>query len=68
MDKSTQEGMQAVLSSIPSNSHFVMEGYQVIKAGPAFPKPMMAGPDALIVLYVLHAGTQDDLLCNLCWH
>ncbi|KAK4828026.1 hypothetical protein QYF61_022803 [Mycteria americana] len=29
---------------------------------------MLAGPDHLVVLYVLHNGTQDDLLHNLPWH
>jgi len=29
---------------------------------------MLTGPDPLVVLHVLHDGTQDDLLHNLVWH
>ena len=41
--------------------HLVIEGDQVSQAGPAFHKPMLTGPDHLLVLYVPHDGTQDDL-------
>lgn len=49
-------------------AHLVIEGDQVRQAGPAFYKPMLTGPDYLIVLYLLCDGTQDDLLHNLPWH
>ncbi|KAK4817510.1 hypothetical protein QYF61_017755 [Mycteria americana] len=46
----------------------VSKGDQVGQAGPAFHKPVLAGPDHLVVLYVLRDGTQDDLLYNLTRH
>jgi len=48
--------------------HLVTEGDQVSEAGPAFHKPMLAGPDPLVVLYMPCDGTQDDLLLNLPLH
>ena len=40
------------LSFIHYAGHLVIEGNQVSQAGPAFHKPMLAGPDHLLVLYV----------------
>ncbi|KAK4829388.1 LOW QUALITY PROTEIN: hypothetical protein QYF61_003728 [Mycteria americana] len=48
--------------------HLVIEGDQVTQAGPAFHKPMLTGPGHLVVPYMPHDGTQDDLLHNLPWH
>lgn len=45
-----------------------MAGNEAGQAGPAFPKPTLAGCDPLAVLYVLHAHTQDDLLQDLLWY
>lgn len=45
-----------------------MKGDQVSQAGPAFPKPVLAGPDALVVLYMPCDGTQDNLFYNLPQH
>ena len=38
------------------------------QAGPALPKPMLTGPDHLLVLCVPREGTPDDLLHNLPLH
>lgn len=48
--------------------HLVIEGDQFGQVGPAFDKPMLAGPDHLIILHVPHDGTQDELLHNLAQH
>lgn len=45
--------------------HLVIKGNQVGQAGPAPPKPLLAGPDPLVVLCVLCAHIQDDLFHNL---
>jgi len=45
--------------------HLVTERDQAGQAGPASHKSMLAGPDVVVVLYVLCDGTQDDLLHNL---
>lgn len=44
--------------------HVVIKGDQVCWAGCAFPKPLLAGTDALVILYVLSDPTQDNLLHN----
>ena len=49
-------------------SHLVVEGDQVSQAGPYFHKPVLAGPDPLVVLYMPRDGTRDDLLHNLPQH
>lgn len=56
------------LSPIHKAGHLAIED-QVDQAGPASPKPMLAGPDPPVVLYMPHDGTQDDLLhFVLHWH
>lgn len=45
----------------------VIEGDEVDQAGPAFPKPMLAGPYVL-VLNVLCDDTQDDLFHDFSWY
>lgn len=47
---------------IHSEVHPVAEGDQVSQTGPAFHKPMLAGPGSLTVLYMPCDGTQEDLL------
>ena len=56
------------LSLIRWAGHFVAEGDQVSEAGPAFHKPMLAGPDPLAVPHMPRNGTQDDLLHDLPQH
>lgn len=46
----------------------IMKGDQVGQAEPAFPKPMLAGPDALVVLHMPCDGTQANLFYNLPQH
>ncbi|PKU41861.1 hypothetical protein llap_7836 [Limosa lapponica baueri] len=43
------------LSLINNKGHLVIEGDEVSQAGPAFHKPVLTGPDRLVVL---HGGTQ----------
>lgn len=50
-------------STLPSPLHPVAEDDQVGKAGPDFPKPLLAGPHHLLVLYMSHDGTEVD--CHL---
>lgn len=38
------------------------------QAGPAFPKPLLAGPDLLVVVHMLCDCSPDDLLHELPWH
>lgn len=45
--------------------HLVVRWDQVGQTGPAFLKPLLAGPVPLIVLYVLYDHTQENLLPNL---
>lgn len=45
-----------------------MEGDRAGQAGPAIQTCKLAEPDPLVVLYVPHDGTQDDLLHGLPWH
>ena len=52
-------------SPIHSVGHLVIEGDQASPTGPAYHKPMLAGPHHLAVLYVPRDGTQDDLLHKL---
>lgn len=47
--------------------HFAIE-HLPGQVGPAFPKPMLAGPDCLTVLHMSFDSTQDNLLRNLHWH
>lgn len=56
------------LPSIHLVGYFIMKGDQVKEAGPACQKPMLPGPDHLIVLHVLRISAQDDLLHSLHWH
>ncbi|KAK4823264.1 hypothetical protein QYF61_000231 [Mycteria americana] len=56
------------LSLIHQVGHLLIEGDQVGQAGPAFPEPMLAGPDPLVILYMPCDSTQDDLLHQLPWH
>ncbi|KAK4821747.1 hypothetical protein QYF61_000808, partial [Mycteria americana] len=48
--------------------HLVIEGDQVGQAGSAFAKPMLAGLDPLVILYMPSDGTQDDVLHQLPWY
>ena len=48
---------------IPQMGHSVTEGNQVGQAGPAFHEPMLAGPDPLVVPYLLWGHTQDIHKC-----
>ncbi|KAK4807797.1 hypothetical protein QYF61_023630 [Mycteria americana] len=56
------------LSLIHQAGHLVVEGDQVGQAGPAFPEPMLAGLDPLVIFYMPCDGTQDDLLHQLSWY
>lgn len=49
-------------------SHLLIKGDQVSQAGPAFPKPVLAGTDPLVVLYVLCDCTPDLLFLNFVGH
>ncbi|KAF4795904.1 hypothetical protein TURU_088662 [Turdus rufiventris] len=42
--------------------------YVSVTEGPAFAKLGLARPDPLVVLHVLHNGTQEDLFHDLLWH
>ena len=53
------------LSLFHQAGHQVMKGDQVGQAGPAFPKPILAGADALVVLSMVCDCTQDNLFHNL---
>ncbi|RMC10174.1 hypothetical protein DUI87_12973 [Hirundo rustica rustica] len=53
------------LSLTHCSGHLVIEGDQFIKAGFAFPKIMLPGPDPLVVL---HHGSQVDLFRDLPWN
>lgn len=55
-------------SLIHSADYPVIEGDQACQAGPSFPKPMLAGPNSLVALYMLHDGPQGDLLHELPQH
>lgn len=48
--------------------HLVIEGDEVGHAGPAFHKPMLTGPDQLVILRMPCDGTQDDVLHDLPQH
>ncbi|KAJ7399962.1 hypothetical protein BTVI_109728 [Pitangus sulphuratus] len=56
------------LSFIYEVGHLVIKRNQVGQAGPAFPKPLLAGPDTLVVLNMPCDGTEDDLFYNLPQH
>ena len=45
--------------------HLVIEGDETNQGGPAFHKPILAGPDPLVVLRMLCDHTQDGSLHNL---
>ena len=53
------------LSLIHQTGHLIMEEDQVGQAGPAFRKPMLAGPDPLVVPYMPCDCTQDYLFHDL---
>lgn len=46
------------LSLIHWVGHLLIKGDEVGQVGPVFPTPRLGGSDPLVVLYVLHDGTQ----------
>lgn len=54
------------LSFTHQEGHLVVKRDQVGQAGLALLKPVLR-PDPLVVLYVLHYGTSDNLFHNLPW-
>jgi len=54
-------------SLINQNDYSIIEGDQVGQEGPAFHKPMLAGPDPQLS-HMQCDLPQDDLLHNLLWH
>lgn len=69
--KDSAEVQADTSTAFPSSAewvHLAIAGDQVAQAGPALPKPILARPDPLAVLYVPCDRTQDDLLYDLPWH
>jgi len=50
------------------SGHSIVEGDEDGEVGPAFQEPMLAGPDSLVVPYMIYDRSEDDLFHNLPWH